>query len=237
MKKPSRWLLVLGVFLALVMILAGFLSVAFFARQNDLALVTPPTLEDLQALDVQLDPSSEKRAPQTSEDAGATVVNLDESGSASTLPARLARALSPEELAAKFKRDDPQKRSVFRQECGAVVLRVFGKKASILELNIGLNKLGHGDWDSARLHLWAAIDAGGDPSVLQYASAKLAWLEDDPEKAARYLELSCQGDGGWLNTQEQALRNAVSLCKATGSTALKDHYSERLRALYPDEKY
>ena len=86
-----------------------------------------------------------------------------------------------------------------------------------------------GKLDEARRCLWKVIDSSVDPSWHRWASANLAWLEEDPEIAARYFELSLQGDerGRWLG-------NAVRLCQATGSDALAEHYLGRLCIQNPE---
>lgn len=244
MPKKAKQAILLLVTLAVIVV--AFLSMSFLARLNDLAQVTPPTLEVLQALDVQPDPSTtRKEAPQSTEDTGVTMTNLIETALATTLPTRLERTPSLEELTAKFKKEGSQEEGdaefrILKTEFFATVLRVFGREGSFLDVEIGLQEMKLGDWDSARLHLWAAVDVQDDPDyslILPWASAKLAWLEDDPEKAARYLELSTPKGPMMLGGRDMLpmnLRNAISLCKATGSTALRDHYQERLSALDPD---
>ena len=61
---------------------------------------------------------------------------------------------------------------------------------------IGECMMAYGEWESARRYLWAAVDAyeTTDPTQCKNVLDSLAWLEDDPEKAARLLDLSCQGE-------------------------------------------
>ena len=49
-----------------------------------------------------------------------------------------------------------------------------------------------GKWDEARRCFWGVLDTPLDPLYHRWACGKLAWLEDDPALAARFLELSCQ---------------------------------------------
>lgn len=86
-----------------------------------------------------------------------------------------------------------------------------------------------GEWDEARRCFWLVLDAPLDRYFHRDAYAKLAWLEVDPEIAARYLALSAQGDehGEWL-------ANAYDLCRVTGSDALAEHYLAQLRIQNPE---
>ena len=107
--------------------------------------------------------------------------------------------------------------------------------------------MAYGEWESARRYMWAAVDAYETwwPSMCKLELGRLAWLEDDPEKAARLLRLSCQGEFKVPDSLQDehpdiadshasmALANAIKLCKKTGSATLAEHYLARLRSEYP----
>lgn len=146
-------------------------------------------------------------------------------------------------LAERFKYKDPRqqgkaKRLGFKGSFSSVVFKLFGDSHGLPGYVTGLSKMKLGQWDDAQRHFWAALDAPphspGRPAVNRMVCMKLAWLEDDPEKAVRFLEISCQPGAGVQNgnhdIREEAMRNAISLCRTTGSTALRDHYKARLDA-------
>ena len=81
-----------------------------------------------------------------------------------------------------------------------------------------------GDRDGARRYFRETLDSP------RFSNAgALAWLETDPEKAARLLELSCQ-----VHSNPFRLINAVKLARATGNDALAEHYLNRLRLHHPE---
>ena len=85
-----------------------------------------------------------------------------------------------------------------------------------------------GNWEEARICFTEFVRKSDEPMERQRACAYLAWLEDDPEMAARYMELaSCGGD--WYGTLL-----CVELATATGSTELAEKYIARGRSLVPD---
>ena len=88
---------------------------------------------------------------------------------------------------------------------------------------LGVEMMTGGDWDGARRYLQETLNS---PSFSN--GGALAWLESDPEKAARLLDLSCRKNNVF------SLINAVELTRATGSDALTEHYLTRLRLQAPE---
>ncbi len=83
-----------------------------------------------------------------------------------------------------------------------------------------------GDWAAAHRSFSDSLETSKHPEVRRDACAYLAWLEDDPELAVRYMELACSDPddlrGGTLAICEE-------LARLTGSVALADDLRARLQ--------
>ncbi|MCX5768892.1 MAG: hypothetical protein NTZ09_01260 [Candidatus Hydrogenedentes bacterium] len=85
-----------------------------------------------------------------------------------------------------------------------------------------------GNWKEARTCFTEILRNDFGSVWRPRAWAYLAWLEDDPEMAARYLEIACSGVD-WY-----AVFLSVELASATGNTELAEKYMARGRSLVPD---
>lgn len=230
MVKRAGWIVL--AFVGGFIILTSLMMVLVDLRQSHLAARKPPTLRDLDELTDRFalaTPHEDPHAEDTIPGHPAGLGNAEPP----TLPSRLESNPSSDDILSRFTENRPGMRLQLR-----IATRIYevleAMSASISEdqpdhrtFELGRMMMGLGEWDAARRCFWEALDAPLDPRFHRYACAKLAWLEDDPEKALRYLELSCQGDDYWLP-------NAIFLCRTTGSGALAEHYLARLRVENPE---
>ena len=246
MKKSERAVLAVVV---VVVVLTGIVSVVVSLRREAISAREPLTLEEIDQLANRMWPVEDLRRAKA--ESATDPESMETVSTPSPLPTRLARTLSPEELAEKFRESGKfgkqQEIAVGGMKAIESMLRIFGteREACIWALDIGQELMKTGECDAARRYLYEALD----PPVAYYyfkVCARLAWLEKDPENAARLLELSCEDKYGWMSDAVERKRvtghdygadhyierlsNAVELSRATGSDALADHYLERLRA-------
>jgi len=226
MKKGRGWNVVVFA-LAAFAILAGAIAVKIELREREIAMHSPPSLDDLAELSTRLGPTVQGLAEPTD----STEAPLDEPApqQPTALPSRLERPVSPDERPTTNDALEARWIATVCKICEGVFSFVSEKEAAGWAWERGQELTRLGEWDAARRCYWVALDAPLEPNIIRFACAELAWLEDDPEKALRYLELSCQGDshGTWLP-------NAVDLCRTTGSNALADHYLARMRRENPE---
>lgn len=226
MKKLLGWGFVVTVII--VAILSSLVSIAVKFNREEMAKRTSPTLSDLDALSERL---REATPPPDLPEAPESEAARDESPS---LPTRLASTPSVEMLEERFKEKRPDQIRGTKIEAWvfatleSTLRPVSRKQAAGWAWELGSEYMALGEWDAAKRCWWESLDAPLSPGIHRHACARLAWLEEDPEKAARLLELSCQEDeyGSWLS-------NAIRLSRVTGSTELADHYLARLRAENP----
>lgn len=68
------------------------------------------------------------------------------------------------------------------------------------------------------------VRKSSDTEMVAIAYGRLAWLEDDPELAARYMELACSGNEPW----------PASMCRSlawqTDSYQLGEYYGKLFEA-------
>ena len=249
MKKLIGWAVVIivvavAVFSALVLVFMGL-------REQELALRPLPTLENLDEVADGMTALVAERVAQAEQAERAAEPDGGEEEAAAPLPVRLEQVPSPEALTEQFispGADQP----VVARGCKTIeaVLRTVGAADTARDWawETGRHLMWAGDWDAARGYLHELLDEPHASPRYRDACGRLAWLEEDPHKAARFLEMSC--DDTWLKFKlatgskdmarvhsgllERHLSNAVELTRATGSDALADHYLERLRLLNPE---
>ncbi len=248
MKKDPLWGVLAFVVIA-VTVICCLVQYVVEVRKLELASRNPVVLRDLNELGKRLDTSIKNRVPPQVEVAGTATFEQPETMTPSSLPTQLERCVSAQKLAElrKVTRQKDKLEARFRTTVLGIedsVSYVFGTRTRNwphTSAAIGYEMITLGNWESARRHLWAAVDVYEtyDPTQCKIALGQLAWLEDDPEKAARLLQLSCQGEfhlpypHNSENLAASQLENAYTLCKETDSTALAEHYLERLRKDYP----
>jgi hypothetical protein len=247
MKKELRWKTLVIAVIAVV-IVCGLVSLVEYLRERKRASRKSYTLDDLEILAEQLASTSKEEASGTTDKPiAANGTMADKAVTSAALPSRLEATVPPETLA---------KRRVTRRLRDRLFIRlrtITGYKGPHRPAFMGSDMMQLGEWDAARHYLWEAVEVykTSDPTQCKIALGQLAWLEDDPEKAARLLQLSCQGkfqlpyplnksrryQEGFPNYEERTaanqLLNAFNLCEQTESVALADHYLTRLRREYP----
>jgi hypothetical protein len=236
MAKKRKW--IIPVLVGGVVILIGLFVTVIVLNERSLVRPVSARLRDLDRLEARLETASEDTPPQTvtmaadglesAEGIGAEEVVVDAPREA------LERCVSPAMLDARFKRKDPER--LFKdtikmhiRKTKEIMPGVLGQEPHNPSLN-GERMMSLGRWDAARRYFWEAIeDKNTELFRRKYSCGQLAWLEEDPKRAARLLALSCEGDRtGYL------LHEAVTLCRATGSDALAEHYLARLCADHPE---
>jgi len=254
MKKGRVWG-ILAILFMTVSVMICLVKYAVDGRDRELALRKPLTLSDLDELGNRLDPAIQSQVPPRVEVAETAKSAQPETMAPSTLPTRLERSLSTEKLARL--RTVSRTRDKLQARTRMTALRIVGSISHVLGTStnsefehipaaIGYEMMSLGNWESAKRYLWAAVDTYEtfDTTQCKFVLGALAWLEDDPEKAARLLQLSCQGEflvpsryqGEFTHSETFAasqLLNAFDLCKETDSAALAEHYLARLRTEYP----
>jgi len=254
-KKSGRVVLAI---VAVVIVFAGIVSMIVCLRSRALADREYLTVEELIRLAKTLQPPAitETSEPVQTEDAADPGSNEPVHV---PVPTRLKRVPTPEILTERFANNlEHRRENAIRAEMMKVVesiLWTVGAKTEAKDWTRGVGRalLWAGKWDGARRYLYETLRTTDSNGRFRGACAQLAWLEQDPTKAARLLELSLQGDDEWLSVQIELagtvnmvaptrrtgidrvsiratlLANAVELTGATGSRALESHYLELLR--------
>lgn len=251
MKKALGWLVVAVLFLGVV--LFAFLYVSVSERKQSIAGREPLTLEELDSIAKEVArPAAPEAAPATSKPEPGEITKVSTSPS---LPEPLERTPSPEVLETRFAsrgRKSTASRDAKFTKVFDGVLRSVGAGEDFT-WQVGRVLMRAGEWEEARHYFHEALDERPNRFIFGEICAQLAWIETDPEKAARLLALSIDEEfnasrigtqivtipgGGtvdaWAQTLRQRLENAVELCRATGSEALADYYLERLRNYDPE---
>ncbi len=253
MKKRLIWY-ILAFVLVVVSLISGILTSVVQVREHELASRPPVSLQDLDELGKRLDPSTKSQNPQVDETAESA---QPETITPTSIPTRLERSLSTQELAKLFK--STRQKDRLEKWAEATLLKTVGSASHALgrattaeyvhiPAEIGFDMMALGNWESARRNLWAAVDVyeASYPANCKNVLGRLAWLENDPEKAAHLLQLACQGEflkptrhqGELAHSARAAARqlmNAYTLCMATDSAVLAEHYLARLRTEYPTQ--
>jgi len=142
------------------------------------------------------------------------------------LPRRLERAATAEERAEHFRNRNFLRFAaslVYTNPAFDAVCRLAGHRDVSAFLR-GQVMIRNGDWDGARSCFTTVLEETQDPFARHAAFLQLAWVEDDPELAARCLEIACHDDA---NLQNGVLLSASELARTTGSDALAGHYRTR----------
>jgi len=109
-------------------------------------------------------------------------------------------------------------------------------RAEHFAFKIGSAALRRGDLEEARNYLREALEASVRHESKTWRNAicqRLAWVEQDPEVAAAFLEESCSMTNGML---PHFLQGALCLAILTDSDELADYYYARWNVLEPEEK-
>ena len=190
--------------LAALAVVACLLKCVVEVRDHELAVRNPVALSDLDALGKRLDLAAKNQDPVQVDEAETANSSQPEAATPTPLPTRLARSFSTQEGPTRFLVTD--RRDRLKMRAISTVLRIDDSISCLLGRRsrngyhtsaiIGYDMMKLGRWKSARRYLWAAVDAyeTTDPTQCKLALGALAWLEEDPEKAAGLLQLSCEGE-------------------------------------------
>jgi len=211
---------VLGVLVAL---LAG----VGYLREERQRELPPMTVQDLDQIATRMSAAAKPAEPQT-----APVEVQSKEPHADNLPRRLEKPATDEQRREFFSRGHGTSDKLFGYIGSSPLGAVADAAALIAGLPDGASweraeaALICGRWAEAQSYFEEVVRKSDRPVVQQQACAYLAWLEDDPEVVARYMELACSSG------QSGCLIFCAELARDTGSTELAHHYF----ALY-DEKH
>ena len=235
-------------------ILCGILYVAIVLREQTIAERKPLSLDRLDELAGRMARPLAVQTEQTearAESSAAAEVSVR-----APLPKRLERVPTPEILLKTFANQGHENAIAGDAELLKAfegVLRLIGAAQGSTS-QVGEMLMRAGKWDDARRYFYQALDESPNRFIFSKVCGRLAWLEEDPERAARLLKLSIDearvssrigpqkngraGNGAtpdmWDRMLRERLSNAVELCRVTGSEALANHYLERLRLCDPE---
>lgn len=226
MKKFGR--IVLWAVCAFLLVL---IPLQFLASIHDQEMAARPSLtqEDLDRLAPTLSSSPQAEdGPPDSEPLAAPETPL---------PRRLERALTSEEQAkywtSVFGRNQTMGRFAYS------TLGIFDAPLRAVGFSQGASferakaALWAGDFDKARQQLSEYVRTADGTGLCHEALIDLALLEDDPELAARYMELSCTDENDLRGGYEAM---AAWLAEKTGSKSLEAHYRAKLEAINQKRK-
>ncbi|MCX5768890.1 MAG: hypothetical protein NTZ09_01250 [Candidatus Hydrogenedentes bacterium] len=190
-------------------------------RQRDLP---PITLQDLDQIAASMQNPSEAAAGAASPAVENATKSNPEQKTAANLPRRLERAATDEERRQFFMRGKSTSDKIFgfvaTSPVGAIgdAVAVAAGIPAGASWERGMANLFMGRWAEARRYLEEVLRKWESRVVQEQACGYLAWLEDDPELAARYMEVASSGG------QLFGLSSSATLARATGSTELAEHY-------------
>lgn len=233
MKKVKGGCFAAAAFLALVLVI--LISVGTM-RQQRLRDRPPLTAEELDRLaeDLRLPPES---APDRRSGPVSPAQPSAKRESAQNLPRRLERIPTAE-----------ARREFFTQGCEAWDMMMLALVAETPLLNcfdaalaIGGVSTGaswergcvcaaRGNYEEARESFADYLRHSDDPVKKQQVCAYMAWLQDDPEMAARYMELACS------DSQPVCLVICYNLALESGSEELRRHYRALLDRAMPERQ-
>lgn len=248
MKKILGWLAV-GI-VCVVIVLCAILYAAVTVRGRTIAERKPLTLEELDRSAKKLRLRHELAFQQEFQEASPTEVTDTEAESSAKaeaslpLPRQLAGRPSFETLEKRFGLQGLSQDGIAKDAKYLKALEGMAQAVGIadgLTHQVGAMLLARGKWDDARRYLYQVLEETSYTVYYRTACAELAWLEEDPEKAVRLLELSIDEKNQhglrvdlWTRTLQERLSNAVELCQATGSEALADFYREKMLLYKPE---
>ena len=222
--------LVLAVIITILLIVMGF-AVQRYEKQR--AMIEPPSHTQLTVIQRNLPLNNfwyeEKILPKEIGEA-----ETNDAADTSELPRRLEKPIGKSGLYKTYYPHDRYKSrfNAFRFKLGEsitsyVAPEEVGKWA--WERGKALYELG--EYDAAQRCFWIVIESDVDPFIIRYSCARLARLEEDPELAYQYMELSLQEESESVPTH---LPGVVDLCVVTESYDLAVHYIERIHAIDPE---
>lgn len=214
------------IFFLAVLGIAIFIKYALHVHERALGEGTPYTIAELKELSKELDP------------AGSPGMVLPES-----LPNQLGHVLSMNDMKLRYSAHGRRRlneiwmRSLFLKfEDG---LAQMNNRPPVNGIHtpgaIGSDMLRLGEVELARRYYWKAVDTYKDTDVRQckFSLKVLSKIEEDSERAALLLQLSCQGIDSIPKLMAQNLKEVYNYCYTRNSPELGDYYLERLWSEYP----
>ena len=208
-------------------------------RHEKIRQQPPLTLQDLDRLPKARQnsegPAERATAAGGGADTGAAVLEAQSRGSATppqgddtALPRRLERSPTDEERREQFMEGQNSRNKMIAIIGSSPVggfMDALGVAVGIPEgalANRGECYTTRGNWAEAKSCYSEFVRKSKDPQMLAVAYARLAWLEDDPELAARYMELATTGE---YEFPFPVVWNK-KLAETTGSKELAEHYGK-----------
>jgi hypothetical protein len=234
MKKVVAACFVVACILVVLLTILG--SVGMMRREK-IRQQPPLTLQDLDRLpEVQQNSEGLAQGATTSAKTSHELPaegGMNRQASPANLPRRLNRTATDEQRREFFTRGKSK-----TEKLGAFIgSSPLGDIADVALLAAGIRvgasaergqaNLLRGNWAEARSCFTEYLRNADQPVMRQHACAYLAWLEDDPEVAARYMELACSGG------QLGCIVLSTHLAIETDSRELTRHYQALWDQLYP----
>lgn len=222
-----------------IAVLVAILASIGQMRQAKIQDLPPLTLQELDQMS-----KAPKKSEVPAKDAVTPPNPTDESSAASplsgqvspaNLPRRLNRVATDEQRRERFTRGRTTSLRIIAL-IGSSPLASFVDSISVAagipegeSFNRGEVNLIRGNWAEAKSYFSEFVRKSGDERSLPTTYAYLAWLEQDPELAARYMDLACSGSDPY------PIALSRDLARETGSKELADYYGtlfeERVKAV------
>jgi hypothetical protein len=223
MKKAAAGCFAITCVLALIV---GVLISVGYMRQEKIRDIAPLTLQDLDRLSMNF------KKPQTATETPAAAKPSHETANApqaapANLPRRLNRCANDEDRRHFFVQGKSRNDRLFcylaTSPIGAVgdTLALIAGQPAGAAWERGLANLLRGRWAEGRMYMEDLFRNSDNPEVRQQAAGYLAWLAEDPEVAAKYMEIASS------NGRLFGLSSSALLAKTTGSKELADYYGNQ----------
>ncbi|MCX5768891.1 MAG: hypothetical protein NTZ09_01255 [Candidatus Hydrogenedentes bacterium] len=222
MKKMAAGCFAVACVLAVLVALLAGVGYLREERQRELP---PMTVQDLDQIATRMSAAAKPAEPQT-----APVEVQSKEPHADNLPRRLEKPATDEQRREFFSRGYSTSDKLFGYIGSSPLGAVADAAALIAGLPDGASweraeaALICGRWAEARSYFEEVVRKSDRPVVQQQAFAFLAWVQDDPEVAARCMELACSG------ARDACLHFSAELARATGSRELAEHYQSLEKA-------
>jgi len=217
----------------IVAVLVAVLASIGQMRQEKIRQQPPLTIQDLDRLSKALKNPEEPATSPNEADESPGETPAKEFSSPASLPRRLDRTATNEQRREFFTRGKSRTEKLLAlggsTAWGGLVdaALVAGGVREGASWGRGQVNLICGNWAEARSCFTEYLRHSEEPVMQQRACAYLAWIEDDPEVAARYMEIACSG------RQQFYLGSCARLSRDTGNTELADYYIALYKGLYP----
>jgi len=236
MKKAAAGCFAVACVIAVLVAILASIGQMREAKTQDLPPLTLQELDQLsKALKKTKVPAKDPVSPPNPTDESSATAPSNRQISPADLPRRLNQAATDEQRRGRFTRG----RGAILKFAALIESSPLGSFVDSVSVAAGKpegesfkraeSNLVWGNWAEARSLFSEFVRKSDDERSLPTAYAYLAWLEQDPEMAARYAQLACSGSDPYPIVLSR------DLARETGSKELADYYGalfkERVKAL------